>query len=124
MTALISLNTQSTAQEEVTRVWLRGQLYHYLNTNPKENEIPILLYWLSVTDRSIAYNFYFSLADLYLKQCTLNYPDHPYAHRCFDEYKNYVYYTYQKHGVKIPQYIQVELIQMKNALSNSTINTK
>jgi hypothetical protein len=72
-----------------------------------------------VIDRSIAYNFYFSLADLYLKQCVLKYPEHSYAQRCFDEYENYVDYNYVQYGEKIPPGIQQELIQMRKALQDN-----
>lgn len=112
----LSLHIQSSAEEEVQRVWLRGQIYQYLDRQPNHNEIPVLLYWLAVLDRSIAYNFYFSLADLYLKQCVLKYSDHPYAKHCFDEYKNYVDYTYVQQGEKIPSGISQEIIEMQNAL--------
>jgi len=112
------LQSQSTAVEEVQRVWLRGQLYHYFNRTPKENEVPMLLYWLAEVDRSIAYNFYFSLADLYLKQCVLKYPAHPYAQRCFEEFKNYADYTYKKEGEDIPVGIKQEITQMQEALKN------
>lgn len=115
----IASRKQSTAKQEVQRVWLRGQLYHYLNKQPKENEIPLLLYWLAVIDRSIAYNYYFSLADLYLKQCVLKYPNHPYAPLCFAEYKQYVDHTYVQYGEKIPPGIKQELMRMQNALEKN-----
>jgi hypothetical protein len=115
------LQTQSTAEEEVQRVWLRGRLYHYLNKAPKRNEIPMLLYWLAVIDRSIAYNYYFSLADLYLKQCVLKYPRHPYARRCFEEYKYYTDHTYRREGREIPSGIKQEIIQMQNALRDKKL---
>ena len=107
---------QATAEEEVERVWLRGQLYHYLNQRARADEIPKLLYWISVIDRSISYSYYFSLADIYLKQCVLEYPKHPYARRCLAEYKTYMHYTYTRRGLKIPSGIQAELAQMENAL--------
>jgi hypothetical protein len=116
----LSLQIESNAQEEVWRVWLRGQLYHYLNTRATQAEIPMLLYWLSVIDRSIAYNFFFSLAELYLKQCVLNYPQHPYAQRCFEEFKHYIGHTYSQQGFQIPPGIQKELEQMNKALSNAS----
>jgi hypothetical protein len=112
----VTSRKQSTAVQEVQRVWLRGRLYHYLNRQPDENEIPQLLYWLSVLDRSIAYNFYFSLADLYLKQCVLKYPAHAYAQRCFNEYEQYVEYNYVQYGEKIPPGIQQELDKMRKVL--------
>ena len=117
-TEKLSLHIESTPKQEVLRIWLRGQLYHYLNRQPPGSEVPMLLYWLSVTDRSIAYNFYFSLADLYLRQCVLKYPDHPYARRCYAEYKHYVDYTYQRQGEEIPSGIAQEIQEMQKALSH------
>jgi len=102
----------SNASQEVQRVWLRGQLYHYLNRNPATDEIPVILYWLSVVDRSIAYNYFFSMTDLYLKQCVLKYPHHAYAQRCFKEYQAYVDYTYTRNGDPIPAGIKDELKKM------------
>ena len=107
---------QATAEEEVERVWLRGQLYHYLNQRAKADEIPKLLYWISVIDRSISYSYYFSLADIYLKQCVLEYPEHVYAKRCLAEYKTYMHYNYTRRGLKIPSGIREELAEMEKAL--------
>lgn len=103
--------------EEISRVWLRGQLYHYLNRSPKADEIPKLLFWLSICDRSIGYNFYFSLADLYLKDCVYNYPKHPYAKKCYAEYKEFVTTAYTgSGGTFLPVEIEDELIDMKKKL--------
>lgn len=104
--------------QEVSRVWLRGQLYHYLNnTKPNASEIPKILYWLAISDRSIGYNFYFSLADLYLKDCVLNHAADPYAKRCFDEYNEYINYTYSgSAGTFIPPEIEEELDELEHAL--------
>lgn len=115
----LSLDIQSSPREEVERVWLRGQLYHYLNRHPNAGEVPIVLYWLAVTDRAIVHNFYFSLADLYLRQCVLNYPGHPYARRCFNEYKKYIDFTYQHQGEKIPRGLIQEIAAMKKAMANA-----
>jgi len=97
----------------VQRVWLRGQLYHYLNDKPKPDEIPKILYWLAVADRSIAYNFYFSMTDLYLKHCVLKYPKHPYAPRCYHEYREYVAYNYTRNGMPVPAGIKKEISEMQ-----------
>lgn len=106
----------SNARQEVQRVWLRGQLYHYLNATPQPDEVPMILYWLSVADRSIAYNFFFSMTDLYLKHCVMNFPQHPYAHRCYREYREYIDYTYTRNGESIPSGIQKELRELKMKL--------
>ncbi len=115
----LTIEIYSNAKQEVQRVWLRGQLYHYLNSNPDANEIPMILYWLSVTDRSIAYNFYFSMTDLYLKQCVLKYPKHRYAHRCYREYREYVDFTYTRNGEPIPSGIKKELRELKMKLAGT-----
>lgn len=107
----------STPEEEVSLVWLRGRLYQYLNNKPKEAEIPIILFWLAVSDRSIGYNFYFSLADLYLKQCIIKHPDHPYAKRCLHEYKEYVNFSHTgSSGTFIPPKLQQELKELEQVL--------
>ena len=77
----------------------------------------MILYWLSVADRSIAYNYFFSMTDLYLKQCVLKYPKHPYAHRCYREYREYVDHTYTDIGKPIPDGIKKELRELKMKLA-------
>jgi len=112
-------------EQEVSRVWLRGLLYHYLNTHPNKTEIPKLLYWLAISDRSIGYNFYFSLADLYLKECVLNHASHPYAQRCFDEYNEFVNFTYSgSAGTFVPPEIEQELDVLEQALRKGKRNKK
>ena len=113
----LTIEIHSNAKQEVQRVWLRGQLYHYLNGKPDAKEIPMILYWLSVADRSITYNYFFSMTDLYLKHCVLKYPKHLYAHRCYREYREYVDYTYTRIGKPIPAGIKKELRELKMKLS-------
>ncbi|WP_455222168.1 hypothetical protein [Kaarinaea lacus] len=101
-------------KEKVSRVWLRGLLYHHLNTQPPREEIPVILYWLSIVDRSIDYSFYYSLADMYLKECMLQYTSHPYAKKCYDEYEAYVTFSYSgSRGTDIPDDIADELKALK-----------
>lgn len=116
----IPMDIESNAVEEVERVWLRGRLNHYLNAKPDPDTIPKVLYWLSVCDRSTAYNFYFSLADLFLKQCVLNYSKHPFARRCFREYKAYIDYHYGREDMAgYPPEIEQELRQLEAVLTST-----
>ena len=104
-------------EEEVSRVWLRGLLFHHLNRAPKKTEIPKILYWLAVTDRSLDYNYYYSLADLYLKECVYSYSSHLYAKKCYQEYREYVLFSYTgSAGEFIPEDVEVELDELKSAL--------
>jgi len=103
-----------TKKEKVARVWLRGLLYHYLNTAPPEDEIPAILYWLAIIDRSTHYSFYYSLADSYLKECMLRYSSHFYAKKCYQEYEQYLTFAYSgSRGTDIPEDVQQELKQLK-----------
>lgn len=112
--------TSITPEQEVSRVWLRGRLYHYLNTKPDRTEIPKVLYWLAVSDRAIGYDYYFSLADLYLKDCVYSYPTHPYALRCFKSYRDYVTDLYSGAGGSfIPAEISAELTRMEQVLADT-----
>ena len=111
-----------TKKEAVSRVWLRGLLYHYLNTSPPTDEVPKILYWLAIIDRSINYSFYYSLADLYLKQCIVAYPNHPYAEKCYNEYRDYVIFSYSgSSGTNIPQDVLDELDALGKKLNNIKI---
>ena len=103
-----------TKKEKVARVWLRGILYHYLNKQPPREEIPVILYWLAIIDRTINYSFYYSLADMYLKECMLQYTSHPYAQKCYDEYEAYIAFSYSgSRGTDIPEDIAQELKALK-----------
>ncbi len=111
--------------QEVARVWLTGVLYHYLNRKPPRDEIPKVLYWLAVNDRVVGYNYYFSLADLYLKECVYKYPDHPYARRCLAEYQEFVNFAYSGSGGSfIPPELKQELSKMKEAIDRAGAKQK
>ena len=107
----------STAQDEVSRVWLRGALFHYLNTNPPADQIPKILYWLSICDRTLGYSFNFSFADLYLKECIISHPGHEYANKCYREYEEFIAVSYSGSGGSfIPPELDDELYELKRYL--------
>lgn len=104
-------------QEEVARVWLRGLLYHYLNSNPPREQMPRLYYWLAVTDRSINYDYYYSLSELYLVECITGHAEHPYAGRCYDEYESYMLHLYSgPAGEFLPPEVKEELDMLRSHL--------
>jgi len=102
-------------KKKVFHVWLRGLLYRYLNGHPKPQEVPKLLYWLSINDRATNYSYYYSLADLYLQECMLSYSNDPYAKKCYQEYKDYVEFSYSgSQGMEIPPDVEKQLKQLHN----------
>lgn len=95
-------------------VWLRGELYRTLTAATERDKIVRLLYWLALCDRVLEYRFYYSLADMYLKQCMLEYTDTPVAERCYREYENYVVFSYSgSAGTHIPPEVEQELETLK-----------
>ena len=104
-----------TKKQKVYHLWLQGVLYRYYSSNPFPETVPLLLYWLSLNDRATNYSFYYSLADLYLKECMLKYSDHYMAKQCFDEYNEYVSFSYSGSlGTQIPQDARQELKQLRD----------
>ena len=106
--------TQFVAEDaQIPRIWLRGQIFHYLNRKPAADEIPKLLFWLAISDRSTGNNLYFSPADMYLKYCVKHYAKHPYAKMCYAEYKDYVTSEYSgSAGTFLPDEIEDELVEL------------
>ncbi|WP_455202270.1 hypothetical protein, partial [Kaarinaea lacus] len=67
-----------------------------------------------IIDRSINYSFYYSLADMYLKECMLQYTSHPYAKKCYEEYESYIVFSYSgSRGTDIPDDVAQELKALK-----------
>lgn len=95
-------------------VWLRGELYRTLMNEKDRSKIADWLYWLALCDRVLEYRFYYSLADMYLKQCMLEYTDSPIAQSCYQEYENYIVFSYSgSGGTDIPPAVEQELETLK-----------
>ncbi|WP_455210851.1 hypothetical protein [Kaarinaea lacus] len=104
-----------TNKQKVYHLWLQGQLYRYFASDPAPETVPLLLYWLSINDRATNYSFYYSLADLYLKECMLKHTQHYMAKQCFDEYNEYVVFSYSGSlGTEIPEDEQRELKRLRD----------
>lgn len=98
----------------VTYLRVSGILYEYLKNNPTTKATPEILYWLSICDRSISNTFFFSLADLYLKECMIRYPSHPMAKKCYKEYEAEMVLGYTgSSGTHLPDEVKEELLNLK-----------
>lgn len=107
-------------KDKVFYMTLRGLLYEYLNNNPVPNDIPVVLYWLAVCDRTLEYSFFDNLADLYLKECILSYSNHPYARKCLNEYESYMKFAFTgSSGTYLPADISDEIEFLKSVVNRS-----
>ena len=106
-----------TRKQKVYHLWLQGLLYRYFSSSPSRETIPTLLYWLAINDRATNYSFYYSLADLYLKECMLKHTQSSMAKQCFDEYNEYIKFSYSGSlGTDIPEDVQLELRKLRSAV--------
>ncbi|MCM2353135.1 MAG: hypothetical protein NDI63_05910 [Pseudobdellovibrio sp.] len=91
-----------------------GLLYEFLQTHPNSKATPQILFWLAVCDRSIERNFFFSLADLYLRECITKYPADPIAKQCYSEYEKETIFSYSgSRGTDVPLSVRNDLNTLK-----------
>jgi hypothetical protein len=106
------LNSKLTFNNEKMVGFLRasGFLYQYLGQNEKTDFTGEILYWLALADRRLSNDLFYSLADIYLKDCVREYSKLPIAKKCFDEYKDGILFSYTgSSGTNIPDDVQAEL---------------
>ncbi len=104
----------------VTDLIISGVLYEYLEKHPYSNKTPEILYWLSVCDRELNNNFFYSLADLYLRECITEFPENPIAKKCFKEYEANVIMGYSgSSGTHVPGDVSADLKRLRD-LVNAT----
>ncbi len=102
-------------QDVLAALKLSSALYEYLNAYPKTPLKPDILYWLSLGERRYHYQSMYSLPDLYLKQCVLEYPKNPVAKLCFAAYEESITVAFSgSGGTHIPADISKELNMMRN----------
>lgn len=107
-------------KDKIAYLWIRGLLHEYVQAHPTDARMPDLLYWLALTDRVLDYNFYYSLADLYLKECIVRYPGTATAESCYDEYEKYVDFAYSGTGGEfVPEDVRDELQRLRGILDKA-----
>lgn len=112
-------------KKQILYLRLASYLYDYLQTGPTEQEIPHVLYWLAVSDRILNYDFFFSLADLYLKECIQHYSTNEIAPTCYNEYKEYINFAFTgSKSSEIPEDIKLELKTLKAKLKGTLIKNR
>lgn len=113
------LEQKSTASGDydVDLLIVAGVLSNYLQQNPNTKLTPEILYWEGLTENRIGKNIFFTLGDLYLKECITRYPDAPVAKKCFQEYKDEMTMRFTGSiGTNIPKSKQQELKRLESLL--------
>jgi hypothetical protein len=104
-------------ESDITLLVASGVLSKYITDNPLSPQAPEILYWLSLAERRLSSTYFFSLSDLYLKDCITLYPKSPYAKKCYQEYEDNITFGFSgSKGTYIPVEEKQELDRLKRAL--------
>jgi hypothetical protein len=104
-------------RQQVYWVMFRHYLHQYIAEHRHSIDMPKLLYWLAMSDRSLQFKFYDALSRLYLLECITGYSDHPYAKQCFDEYELLMIVSFSgSAGLTIPEDVQQEIDSLRKLI--------
>lgn len=91
-----------------------GVLTKYLTDHPESDMTPNILYWLAVAEKRLSTTYFFSLSDLYLKECIIQFPKSEIAKKCYAEYEDNLSFGFSgSGGTDIPEEDRKELIRLK-----------
>lgn len=116
---LEEIKEQIGGDNDMTLLIASGVLSKYLNDNPKTTNAPEILYWLSIAERRLSNTYFFTLSDLYLKDCIKLYPSSPFAKKCYTQYEEAIEFGYSgSAGTDIPSSEKRELVRLRGLLKN------
>ena len=98
----------------VTFLRVSGLLYEYLFKHPKDKYTPNMLLLLARCEQKLKNEFFFSLGDLYLRECIVKYPKSAAAKECYKEYEESVIASYSgSSGTHLPSDVKQSLRALK-----------
>ncbi|KHD88373.1 MAG: hypothetical protein OM95_09565 [Bdellovibrio sp. ArHS] len=104
-------------QKDIAYLKISSVLYKYLDQYPDTPLKPDILYWLSFCERRYEQKAFYSLPELYLKQCVLEHPASAIAPSCLKEYQDLVTMAYTgSSGTHLPKDVDRELKSMKELI--------
>lgn len=104
----------TSVEKDISYLKVSSVLYKFLEQNPESKMKPEIFYWLSFCERRYEQKAFYSLPELYLKQCVTEFPEAPIAKSCLKEYQELVTIAYTgSSGTHIPKDVDRELKAMK-----------
>lgn len=102
---------------DITLLIASGVLSKYLNDHPQSKSAPQILYWMSVAEKRLSNTYFFTLSELYLKDCIKKYSSSSYAKKCYNLYEDNILAGYTgSSGLDIPVDEKEELKRLKKYL--------
>jgi len=97
-----------------TYLKVSGILYQYLQQHPHSPVTPEILYWLAICDKGLNNNFFYSLGDVYLRECITKFSQSPTAQKCYEEYEAETIVSYSgSGGTDLPDDVKKELGRLR-----------
>jgi hypothetical protein len=117
LSPLIKSSAKSKPGTVVPYLYVSGLIYYYLNNPSQPEATPALLYWLGVCDRHLSQSYFFSLSEIYFKECIRRFATSPVARKCYLELESTVMESFTgSSGVNLPEETQKELEELKDLL--------
>ncbi|MBN8555419.1 MAG: hypothetical protein J0L93_08245 [Deltaproteobacteria bacterium] len=117
---LLTAQAQFKPGSYVLFLYVSGLIYQFINTHKQAELTPELFYWLAVCDIHLSQSYFFSLADLYLKECIKRFPSSPVAEKCYAELESTTLDSYTgSSGIHMPEEVKKELKTYKSMLKQT-----
>jgi hypothetical protein len=115
---LLEGGAQFKPESLVTFLYTSGLIFNFINTHPENAVTPGLFYWLALCDNQLTQNFFFSLTDLYLKECISRFPKSAMAKKCYNELESSTAVSFTgSSGVNMPADVKQELEKYKKMIA-------
>lgn len=102
---------------QVDLLFAGGILSNYFFENQNSSMAPEISYWIGFIEKRLKKENFLSSGDLFLKQCIQNYPSHPYAKKCLNEYRESIEFDFSgSRGTDIPKEIKEQFKELENLL--------
>lgn len=117
LSPLEEIKEQTGSDNDITLLIASGVLSKYLNDHPQTPNAPSILYWLAIAERRLSNTYFFTLSDLYLKDCVRLYPKTSFAKKCYALYEENIQFGYSgSGGTDVPPDEKRELARMRALL--------
>ena len=106
-------------RDDIALLVTSGRILNILKRKIGDSENAKGLFWLGFADRKLDFNYYYSMADIYLTDCIEKYPKNPVAKRCLSEYKHAVKMGYTgSAGENIPEDLKIKIRKYEQLVGN------
>jgi hypothetical protein len=101
----------------VVNQYVAGLLYEYLNSHSVSKITPQIMFELANLDSLLDQNFFFSLGDVYLRNCIVRFSKSKAARQCYRELEERTILSFTgSRGTSVPEDVKSDLKRLKKLL--------